>query len=81
MAQQGSFCRAMQPQLRVASCASAVILSIQCVNLHYYLTFASFILYFGIIFVSFQNKIANSAFFIVNYVTLQQISEIKSKIV
>ena len=81
MAQQGSFSRAMQPQLRVASCASAVILSIQCVNLHFYLTFASSILYFGIILVNFQNKIAYSAFFIVNNVTLQQISEIKSKIV
>ena len=34
MAQLGSFNRAMQPQLRVASCASTVILSIQCVNLH-----------------------------------------------
>ena len=63
MAQLGSFSRAMQPQLRVASCASAVILSIQCVNLHFYLTFAGSIFYFGIIFVNFQNKIAYSAFF------------------
>ena len=81
MAQLGSFSRAMQPQLRVASCASAVILSIQCVNLHFISQLQVLFFILALFLLIFKIKSPILRFFIVNDVTLQQISEIKSKIV
>ena len=81
MAQLGSFSRAMQPQLRVASCASAVILSMQCVNLHFYLTFKVLFSILALFLLILKIKLPILRFFIVKDVTLQQNSEIKSKIV